>query len=125
MKNFLDLQATSPLLAISISLKIHGTVKYFASINRHLFQDRLDITLPLHSEIYFVVQLQEFNEGTSGIEIENFTVNGLEVLPKYQHYAEPKTNYIDKLGLWRLEIPHPFYAWHHSATGQGWLLKPN
>lgn len=125
MKNFLDLQATNPTLAVSVSLKIHGTVTYFASINRQPFQGSLETTIPLHSEIYFVIQLQEFNEGTSGIEIERFTVNDLEVLPKYQHYADPRTNYIDKLGVWRLRIPHPFYTWYHTVTGQGWLLNPS
>jgi hypothetical protein len=48
-------------------------------------------------------------------------INGLEVLPKYQHLATRPTNYIDRLGLWRMEIATPFYIWYHEITGQGWI----
>ena len=124
MKNFLELQDTKSELAVSVQLKIHGTVEYYASINRIQFIDRTEITVPLHSEIVLIVQLQEFEQGSSGIEIEKFTVNGLEILPKYLHLADPPTNYIDEYGLWRFAIPAHFYSWYHNITGQGWLLTP-
>jgi hypothetical protein len=41
-------------------------------------------------------------------------VDGIEVLPKY--------HYLSKDGV--LGIPGPFYGWLHTASGQGWLLKP-
>ena len=41
-------------------------------------------------------------------------VDGIEVLPKYQHLA--------KHG--QLTINQPFYCWYHTVSGQGWLLKP-
>lgn len=124
MKNFLELQDTNSELAVSIRLRIHGNVKYYASINRTQFVDRAEVIVKLHSEIIFIIQLQEFEQGSSGIEIEEFTVNGLEILPRYLHLAEPPTNYIDQLGSWRFAIPVPFYSWYHKTTGQGWLLSP-
>ena len=42
------------------------------------------------------------------------TVDGIEVLPRYQHMA--------KNGV--LHIDQPFYCWYHTVSGQGWLLQP-
>jgi hypothetical protein len=42
------------------------------------------------------------------------TVDGEEILPKYQHLA------VDG----KLTIPEPFYRWYHRVSGQGWLLTP-
>jgi hypothetical protein len=41
-------------------------------------------------------------------------VDGIEVLPRYQYLAKDKV----------LQISQPFYQWHHTASQQGWLLKP-
>jgi hypothetical protein len=42
------------------------------------------------------------------------TVDGVEILPKYQHLAVND----------RLTISEPFYRWYHRVSGQGWLLTP-
>lgn len=42
------------------------------------------------------------------------TINGYEILPKYQYLAQD--------GI--LTIPGPFYSWLHEHSGQGWLLQP-
>jgi len=42
------------------------------------------------------------------------TVDGAEILPKYQHLAVGG----------KLTIPEPFYRWYHRVSGQGWLLTP-
>ena len=42
------------------------------------------------------------------------TVDGAEILPKYQHLA------VDE----KLTISEPFYRWYHRVSGQGWLLTP-
>ena len=42
------------------------------------------------------------------------TVDGEEILPKYQHLAVNG----------RLTISEPFYQWYHRVSGQGWLLTP-
>jgi hypothetical protein len=45
---------------------------------------------------------------------DTVTVDGIEILPRYQHLA------VDG----RLTISVPFYQWYHDVSGQGWLLKP-
>ncbi len=45
---------------------------------------------------------------------DQVTVDGEEILPKYQHLA------VDG----KLTIPEPFYRWYHRVSGQGWLLTP-
>ena len=45
---------------------------------------------------------------------DSVEIDGIEVLPKY--------HYLGKDGV--LSIPGPFYGWLHTASGQGWLLKP-
>lgn len=42
------------------------------------------------------------------------TVDGIEVLPRYQYLA------VDN----KLTISEPFYRWYHRASAQGWLLEP-
>ena len=45
---------------------------------------------------------------------DTVTVDGEEILPKYQYLA------VDG----KLTIPEPFYRWYHRVSGQGWLLTP-
>jgi len=47
-------------------------------------------------------------------ETDTVTVDGFEVLPRYQHLAQQG----------RLIIDESFYQWLHRVTNQGWLLKP-
>ena len=42
------------------------------------------------------------------------TVDGIEVLPRYQYMASNGV----------LQIAQPFYCWYHTVSGQGWLLEP-
>jgi hypothetical protein len=46
---------------------------------------------------------------------DSVTVDGIEILPKYQHLVIGQT----------LKISQPFYCWYHTVSGQGWLLLPN
>lgn len=84
MNNFLYLRDidTSALLKVEVVLCEHGYVKYRANINgvpvaagKSLFH------FDLLSPITLQVVLEDFTEGTSGIEITNLSVNELEVLP--------------------------------------------
>ena len=45
---------------------------------------------------------------------DSVTVDGIEILPKYQHLAVNG----------KLTITEPFYRWYHRVSGQGWLLTP-
>lgn len=45
---------------------------------------------------------------------QTVSVDGIEVLPRYQYLA------LDQ----KLTINEPFYRWFHRVSGQGWLLTP-
>jgi len=45
---------------------------------------------------------------------DTVTVDGIEILPRYQCLA------IEGV----LQIDQPFYCWYHTVSGQGWLLEP-
>lgn len=52
--------------------------------------------------------------------IVSMYIDGHEVLPQYQHRAEPPTNYIDSNIGWRITIDN-FYQWLHEQEGHGWI----
>jgi len=124
MNNFSDITAidTAGQLSIKLQLQFHGSTESLITLNGHVIKsDSVDLEINLFDPIKLSIDLLSFNEGTSGIEIQTLTVNGLEVLPKYQHLASKPTNYIDQLGIWTFKIPPPFYVWYHTTTGQGWI----
>lgn len=113
---------TSQKLVVSLRLKKHGRTKSSTTLNGFVVDvDNVTFELDLLSDIKLVIDLLEFDEGTSGVEIEALTVNGHEVLPKYQHLSSSANAYHDKVGLWEFAIPSNFYAWYHTVSGQGWV----
>lgn len=56
------------------------------------------------------------------VHIESLTVDGFEVIPKYQHLADPQTAFLNDGEHWTLNIPAPFYPWYHKITGHGWII---
>jgi hypothetical protein len=124
MKNFSELLDINPVLAVVIELKIHGQVDYCAKLNQHQLIEYNKFSFDLWSPLDLLIRINQFDEGTSGIEIVEFSVDGLQVLPLYQHMANPPTHYIDQLGTWYLTIPAPFHQWYHTTSGQGWILNP-
>jgi hypothetical protein len=122
IKTFSDLTTikTTRKLNVHIKLRKHGRTVSKVRLNGFaIFVDELSMELDLLDQVKLEIELTDFDEGTSGIEVEVFTVNGNEVLPKFQHLTSSGNNYIDELGLWTLEIPAPFYPWHHTISGQG------
>jgi hypothetical protein len=123
-QNFSDITAIETIHALTIEFefKRHGHCIPHIQLNEWgIEQDTGTISVNLFDPITLRINLFDFNEGTSGLEIVKFNVNGLEVLPKYQHLANKPTNYIDFYEPWYLHIPAPFYAWYHEITGQGWI----
>jgi hypothetical protein len=123
IKNFYNITAidTTCQLVVELTVTCHGRTQHQISLNG------IDIVAPytralfdLFSPIDLVVILQDFDEGTSGIEIA-LSVNESEVLPKYQHRSSNKKCYIDTLGTWWLSIPPNFYTWYHEISGQGFI----
>ena len=124
MKNFSDITAidTAEKLTVDIQLKSYGRCNYTVQLNNKKINYCASRTnFDLFDPIELSIDLMEFDEGSSGIEVQLLSINGLEVLPKYQHLASRSTNYIDKLGLWNISIPAPFYVWYHEISGQGFI----
>lgn len=70
-------------------------------------------------ELEIVVNGKRFNAGLldhlTFQSQDTVQIDGVEVLPKYNHLA---VNGV-------LEIREPFYCWLHRVSGQGWLLMPH
>jgi hypothetical protein len=89
-------------------------------LNGHLISDLSTThTFDLLSSIHLKCRVFEPNNGA--VEIKLLSINGTEVLPKYQHLATPPTAWIDQTGTWEFEIHSPFYPWFHAISGQGWV----
>jgi hypothetical protein len=124
MKNFYDLTAidTSDRLKLILRIVRHGTISAIIKLNNKILNsDYLIQSFDLFDTIKLEISVLDFIEGSSGIEIAELSINGYEILPKYQHLANPKCNYVDFKSPWVLEIPGPFYVWYHDISGQGWI----
>jgi hypothetical protein len=114
MKNFSEVTDinTADQLAIHIELAEHNDPVYSFTVNgiEHvgiLYVDLLSL-------IHFKCTVQ-----SGAIDVVKITVNGHEVMPLYQHVANPATSWVT--AGWELQIQQPFYTWYHQTTGQGWI----
>lgn len=125
IKNFSDITDIETVWALNIEFefKKHGHVIPYICLNDkwHISGGKGSIPVNLFEPINLRINLLEFEEGSSGLEIVNFSINGLEILPKYRHLANKDTTYIDFYDEWVLEIPAPFYTCYHAISGQGWI----
>jgi hypothetical protein len=124
MKNFSDITAidTTEQLGVYLRVKIHGNIKYVMKLNGKIVTNtEFTTALDLLADIDFEVEVLSAEVGNGGLEIQDLSINGIQVLPVYLHLACPATNYINELGIWYFYIPGPFYPWIHDITGQGWI----
>jgi hypothetical protein len=124
IQNFSQLTAikTEQALEVELVIRRHGrSVDQIMINHQRILREHAIVLVDLFSPVRLEIELFDFDEGVSGIEIQKFSINKHEVLPQYQHLASRPTNYIDTIGKWTLEIPAPFYAWYHKTTGQGWI----
>lgn len=113
---------TSNQLKVELELAIHGKIEYHFFVNGdEVLGTNFTNTYDLLDPIRVMCTVDHFEPGFSGVEIKKLLINGVEVLPKYQHRASPSTAYIDFIGEWSLVIEQPFYVWYHVVTGQGWF----
>ena len=107
-------------LQVRLVIQVHGAIHYRMRLNGHLITD-LDTTytVGLFSTVNLKCTVIEPNAGA--VEIKLLAINGQEVLPKYQHLAQPSTAWIDREGIWKFTIDQPFYPWYHRISGQGWV----
>lgn len=123
IQNFSDITDidTKGCLQIQLKLTRHGTTITQAKVNQWvLTQDQVRLDLDLFDAIQVEVQLLEFDEGVSGVEVA-LQVNDIEILPKYQHLSSNKKCYIDTFDPWTFTIPNNFYLWYHEVSGQGFI----
>jgi hypothetical protein len=122
IKTFSDSLAIDPRLEVTITVQIHGFIvgrvdfngtRCYAGVN-HFQIDLLD-------DLELISTIDKYVEGSSAIEITEFTVNGYNVIPLYQHLSSSGNAYHDWVGEWQMSIPAPFYYWYHCASGQGWV----
>jgi hypothetical protein len=113
MKNFSDITAIDIKNCLEVKIKLieHNNPDFAFSVNG----------IPYESKMYFGLldQIRFSCKISNGaVEVARITINGHEVLPIYQHLAQPATNWIAT--NWQFTILGPFYPWYHEITGQGW-----
>lgn len=116
MKNFYEVTVIDieNQLKVEIELIEHDNPEYTFTVNDLAVVSHLTFAFCLLDELQFKCKISN-----GAVEVAKIIINGLEVLPKYQHLANPATNWITT--DWELTIPAPFYAWYHNITGQGWI----
>jgi len=126
MNNFSDITAidTADQLLVRLRIVGHGKPYSHCRINamdlytgagENLFDFKFDLLEPVSIGVEIVAPCR------GALEIVEFSVNGLEVLPRYLHLASTPTTWIDQPGLWYFVMPGPFYPWYHEITGQGFI----
>jgi hypothetical protein len=120
IQTFSDLRAidTQNQLKVELTITYHGRTVSNVRLNGNLYEKT--VWVDLFDPINLEIDLLDFDEGTSGLEVA-LMINGLEVLPKYQHLSSNKKCYIDTKEPWVYSIPSNFYVWYHNVTGQGFI----
>jgi hypothetical protein len=106
---------TQNCLVCDYKIQIHGTPQYKFYINNSLIEESGTLYFDLLDNLYFSCS----TTGNGAIEIVSIKINGNEILPKYLHLANPKTNWIENNEYWEFHISKPFYAWYQTITGNG------
>ena len=114
MKNFLEILDINLAnkLEIMIELVEHDDARYTFTVNESKVMPVMQFGLL--ERLHFKCSVS-----VGAVEISKITINGLEILPLYQHLANPKTSWITN--DWYFLINEPFYPWYHQITGQGWI----
>lgn len=116
----LDIDTRDQLTA-KLELTAHGQVEYRCRINGHLVLDANTVwRFDLLSSIHLHVLITHVG-AQSALELTRLSINDLEVLPRYQHLANPPAVWLNQPGVWDLHIASPFYTWYHEISGQGWV----
>jgi len=127
MKNFSEATVIKSELKVSMSLTLEpiGKVPCVVQINNSIvFENILTDTIILNRDLGLEdtidINIQIHRHHPDAV-IVSLIVENKEILPKYQHLAEPPTNYLDQSGTWTFRISN-FYPWFHKITGQGWII---
>lgn len=122
IKTFSDLSDIKPTLEVTITVKMHGYIAGHVEFNGQRCSNGTNhFQIDLLEPMSLVSHITKYVEGSSAIEIVDFTINGYNVIPLYQHYSSSGNAYHDWIGIWQMEITEPFYPWYHQVSGQGWI----
>ena len=115
MKNFYEVTVIDieNQLEVVVELREHDNPEYKFTVNDLPMVSRMPFAFCLLAELQFRCTISN-----GAVEVAKITINGHEVLPVYQHFARPATNWIAT--DWEFTVPAPFYPWYHEITGQGW-----
>jgi uridine kinase len=130
MKNFLEATAIKPTLRINGKIKLTPSVSHIRCMvivnGITIFNDWLkeeanfnfDLPVDASTNISIQARCQRWDEYVDiQVLLEDF-----EIIPKFQQFANPKTNRLDfSCNTWRLQMLN-FYTWFHKITGQGWII---
>lgn len=122
IKTFSEVLGIKTQSQLQVRLRVipHGNIHYRIRLNGHLILDNETIYhVDLFSKINLTCMVFDVNGGA--VEVQLLEINGQEVLPKYQHLANPATAWINQTGNWMFDISEPFYPWFHRISGQGWV----
>lgn len=116
MKNFYEVMGIdlNDQLCVDIELNEIDNPEFNFTVNGYSVISKMQFTFGLLDDLRFCCTISN-----GAIEVAKITINGHEVLPIYQHLAEPATNWITT--DWEFTVPGPFYPWYHQITGQGWV----
>jgi hypothetical protein len=122
IKTFSDTLDINPKLEVTITVQIHGYISGRVDFNGvRCYAGANHFQIGLLDNLELVSVIDKYVEGSSAIEITEFTVNGYNVIPLYQHHSSSGNAYHDWVGKWQMDIPGPFYPWYHTVSGQGWV----
>lgn len=111
---------TQDQLQVRLIVVPHGAIHYRMRLNGHIIAD-LDTTYTIDLFSSINLKCTVFDANNGAVEIKLLAVNGIEVLPKYQHLAHPQTAWINCNGVWEFGVHESFYPWFHRISGQGWI----
>lgn len=127
MKNFYEATVTRPKLFLDLNLTLKPIgidIPCKVLINKETVCDEIvsDIKtistqVSLLDPIDISIQIER--QHPQAIQVV-LVIDDYEIIPKYQHHANPPVDYIDTNDEWTLTIPN-FYQWYHIITGQGWI----
>lgn len=126
MKNFYEATVTKQSLTVRMELTLSaiGTPWVYLEITDSLVLDQtLDHQmliiedLPVDDCINLYFELTRHHPEAVSVAL---SIDGFEVLPKYQQHLNLDGCYLDKTGKTLIHIP-TFYPWYHEITGQGWI----
>ena len=115
MKNFYEVTVIdiNNKLDVRVELIEHDQPNYKFTVNGLLIVSHITFSFCLLETLDFQCQVEN-----GAVEVAKITINDKEIMPIYQHLADPATCWIT--GNWMFKIPGPFYPWYHEITGQGW-----